>query len=107
MFNLEEARGLCGTENEVITRHCQLRLEKRGILIAHVEYAIMHGEIIEEYPDDYPFPSCLIFCALLENRPLHVVCSVGGGCLYLITAYYPTREKFGLDYKTRQMEDAE
>ncbi len=60
MFDLKSARELCGTEFEIITRHCQVRIEKRGILIADVEYAIMNGEIIEEYPEDYPFPSCLI-----------------------------------------------
>ncbi len=106
MFNLEDLRKICGTENEILTRHCQLRLEKRGILISDVEYAILHGEIIEAYPEDYPFPSCLVFCILQSGQPLHVVCSVGDGVLYLITAYRPTLDKFESDYKTRRKEDA-
>lgn len=106
MFDLEEARRLCGTDFEIITKHCQLQIEKRGILISDVEYAIMNGEIIEAYPDDFPFPSCLLFCMLRNDTPLHVVCSVGEGILYLITAYYPSLEKFGPDYKSRRKESA-
>lgn len=33
------------------------------------------GEIIEEYPQDRPYPSCLILGRTAEGRPLHVVCS--------------------------------
>lgn len=105
MLDLEAARALCGTECEIITRHCQLRLEKRGIAIEDAEYAIMNGEMIEQYPDDYPFPSCLVFCILPNSLPLHVVCSIGDGYLYLITAYHPTLDKFESDYKTRRTEE--
>ncbi len=105
MLELSKIRELCGTEHEIITRHCQVRLEKRGISISDVEYAIIHGEIIESYPEDLPFPSCLVFCILRNAQPLHVVCSVGDGILYLITAYYPTLDKFEHDYRTRRKED--
>ncbi len=107
MFDLEEARRLCGTEFEIITRHCQIRLEKRGILIAEMEYAIRNGEVIEDYPNDYPFPSCLVFSVLQNHTPLHVVCSMGDGYLCLITAYRPTLDKFESDYKTRRKEETE
>lgn len=102
LLDLEEMRKLCGTEFEIITKHCLIRLEKRGISLSDVEYAIMNGEIIESYPDDYPFPSCLVFCTLLNQKPLHVVCSIGDGILYLITAYYPSLDTFESDYKTRR-----
>lgn len=98
---------MCGTEHEIITLHCMARLEKRGIKIADVEYAILNGEIIELYPEDTPFPSCLIFGVLMDKTPLHIVCSIGDGKLYLITAYYPSLDKFEADYKTRRKEDAE
>ncbi len=107
MIDLGELRKLCGTDSEIITKHCQVRLEKRQILISDVEYAIMNGEIIESYPEDFPFPSCLIFCVVRDEKPLHVVCSVGDGFLYLITAYYPTLDKFESDYKTRRKEKTE
>jgi len=104
MINLGELQELCGTDSEIITKHCQMRLEKRQVLISDAEYAIMHGEIIETYPEDFPFSSCLIFCVLRSGKPLHVVCSVGDGLLYLITAYYPTLDKFEPDHRTRRKE---
>lgn len=33
----------------------------------------MTGEIIEEYPNDYPYPSCLTLGNLNTKCPLHVV----------------------------------
>jgi hypothetical protein len=42
----------------------------------------MAGEIIEQYPTDYPFPSCLI-----NGENIHIVCSIGEGHLYIITSY--------------------
>jgi len=33
--------------------------------------AILNGEIIEDYADDKPFPSCLIFGMTEEGRPIH------------------------------------
>ena len=32
----------------------------------------------------------------------HVVISVGGGILWVITSYYPTSEKWESDYKTKK-----
>lgn len=36
-------------------------MQERDISRADVKNCIMHGEIIEDYPDDFPHPSCLIF----------------------------------------------
>ena len=40
--------------------HSQLRLVERGITVDDIVSAIDRGEIIEEYPADYPFPSCSV-----------------------------------------------
>ena len=34
-----------------------------------------NGEVIEEYPDDKPYPSALIFGKTTTDRPLHMVCA--------------------------------
>ena len=46
----------------------------------------MHGEIIEEYPNDFPYPSCLILGKTTDNRIIHVVVGMNDTKLYLITA---------------------
>lgn len=62
----------------------------------------MSGEIIEQYPDDFPFPSCLIFGYSIDEKVLHVVASDEGTASRIITAYYPNIEKFENDLKTRK-----
>ncbi|MCL2366577.1 MAG: DUF4258 domain-containing protein [Oscillospiraceae bacterium] len=66
-------------------------------------HAITNGEIIEQYRDDYPYPSCLILGATVSNKQhLHVVCGVSNGRLWIITTYYPDLGKWEADYKTRK-----
>ena len=55
-----------------MTQHSS-ECRQRGIKIKDIRHAIMTGEIIEQYPDDYPFPSCLIFGYSVDNRIIHVV----------------------------------
>ncbi|MGN0630701.1 MAG: DUF4258 domain-containing protein, partial [Ruminococcus sp.] len=52
--------------------------------------------------DDFPNPSCLIFGITLDNKILHVVAGCDNINLYIITAYYPTTDKFESDLKTRR-----
>ena len=40
-----------------------------------VSEAVSEGKIIETYPMDEPYPSCLIYGRTSDNRPLHVVCA--------------------------------
>ena len=49
----------------------------------------MNCEIIERYPNDYPFPSCLVLGSDMKGQALHVVCASNGTELRLVTAYSP------------------
>lgn len=84
------------------TAHALERLQERDITVADVKNCIMHGEIIENYPDDFSNPSALIFCYDLNEKTIHVVCGIDENFLYLITAYVPTTKKFLDDLKTRR-----
>ena len=86
----------------VLTQHFIDRIGKRGIIFADVKSGINSGKIIEHYPDDYPHPSVLIFGYSTGNKPLHIVVGVGGGFVWLITAYYPDLEKWEDDFVTRK-----
>lgn len=64
-LNIEDLRKICCLENIEITLHAAKRLEQRGIKMADIIACIQNGKIIEQYPTDYPYPSCLIlghFC---------------------------------------------
>ena len=62
----------------------------------------MKGEIIEDYPDDFPHPSCLVFGYAVNNKVIHVVVGNDGEYIYIITAYFPNTAKFEDDLKTRK-----
>ena len=71
--------------------HAVKRMIKRSINRREIEEAILGGEIIEEYPDDKYFPSCLIYGKTRKGRDLHVQISLPP-VVVLITTYEPDPE---------------
>jgi len=94
MLSIEDFRHLNHISQIALTQHSRRRLVERGISIADVVCAINNGKIIEQYPDDFPFPSCLILGKTMDSRTIHLVASIDEGIIYLITAYYPSPEKW-------------
>ena len=84
------------------TNHVIVRLLQRNITQDDIETAIKNGEIIEQYENDYPYPSCLIYGLSLNNKVLHVVCGLNETELWIITAYYPDNIEWETDMKTRK-----
>ena len=101
MYCIDDFRSLNEPTKMVITQHSRKRFSERGIVINDVRESIKNGEIIEQYQDDYPFPSCLIM-GKSGNRVIHVVASIEDGLLYIITAYIPNPDKWEEDWKTRK-----
>ncbi len=93
---------LCIKKHQIIwTNHVLIRLIQRNILQSDVEYAIMNGKIIEQYPDDYPNSSCLILGFTTKEKILHVVCGINEGNVWIITAYEPDSSKWNEDFSKR------
>ena len=84
------------------TNHVMIRLLQRNITEKDIENALLNGNIIEEYENNYPHPSCLVYGINLNNQILHVVCGTNGDELWIITAYYPDNIKWEDDMKTRK-----
>lgn len=101
-LNIENLRKICRPENIEITLHAAKRLEQRGIKMADIITCIQNGKIIEQYPTDYPYPSCLILGLSVSNQYLHVVVGSNLETLWLITAYYPDAQKWEADFQTRK-----
>ena len=79
--------------------------ESLGVIqIDELLEAIASGEIIEDYPDDQPYPSCLIFGRAQSGRPLHIVCApvMDETLLIVITTYEPDPGKWEADFKKRK-----
>ena len=102
MYTIEDFRKINKSENIIISLHGQLRLNERNISVDDVMNAIDNGEIIEQYPEDFPFPSCLILGLTVASIYIHVVVSMNDGKIYLVTAYIPSPDKWESDLKTRK-----
>ena len=89
MLTIELIQSLCHQGKIQWTNYVMQRLIKRNISREDVKNAIASGKVIEYYPDDFPYPSCLILSLALKSGPLHIVCGVGDGILWIITAYRP------------------
>ena len=84
-------------------KHALERMLERGISRSQVKSAILHGTIIENYPDDHPIPSILL--AINQPEALHVVLAydaISEQC-HIITAYRPDLTHFELDLITRRL----
>ena len=84
------------------TGHILERLFQRNIRIDDVKAALLNCEIIEHYPNDYPFPSSLVLGKTIDGKALHVVCGSNGNELWLITAYFPNPVEWMDDFKQRR-----
>lgn len=102
MIDIETLKSLNHLKQISIAEHARIRLIERGIVIDDVISCINTGEIIKQYEDDRPFPSCLILGTSTHNNPIHIVASTDDEYIYLITAYYPDSMKWETDFKTRK-----
>ncbi len=84
-------------------KHSLERMMQRGISIEVVEQVLLSGKIIEDYPDNKPYPSAP-FLGWVAEQPFHVVAAYDSQnhCCHIITAYKPDLDHFESDYKTRR-----
>lgn len=101
-LNIEAIKQFVNSRKIRWTNHILIRSLQRNINQVDVEQALLNGEIIEEYEEDYLYPSCLVYGISLNNKILHVVCASSETELWIITAYYPDNVEWENDMKTRK-----
>jgi hypothetical protein len=74
------------------------------IQVEEVLQVLHAGEIIEEYPEDQPYSSCLIMGRTLTGRPLHIVGALvpDESRFIVITTYQPDQDRWEMDFKGRR-----
>lgn len=84
------------------TVHVLQRMFQRGVAHADVIASIENGELVEDYPDDFPHPSRLVL-HWHRGRPLHIVVATppDGACI-VVTVYEPSNVKWLDDFRTRR-----
>jgi hypothetical protein len=80
----------------------QMNRPERMITTREVRAVILHGTIVEDYPEDVRGHSCLMLGQGDRGRPIHIVCAPKTDYLAIITAYQPNPEQWEADWQTRR-----
>jgi len=83
-------------------QHAIKRMFERGITEADIDSALSNGQVIENYPNDYPLPSCL-WLGYIGERPIHILFAGNHqlGERIIITVYEPNPLQWSTDFTTR------
>ena len=99
-MDIEQIRAAFLAGNYEPREHAGRRMRSRNITPQDIREVILSGEIIEEYPEHFYGPCCLVYGRTAGGRDLHVVLSFPpkGG---VITAYVPD-EAESTDFRIRR-----
>ena len=86
-----------------ITDHADEETHNDHLSFEEVITSILQGEIIEDYHNDKPFPSCLISGLTMHGEPVHSVWAynIANKWAVLITVYRPDRARW-IKWKIRR-----
>lgn len=74
-----------------ISDHAYDEAENDHLSFEEIYYSVLHGEIIEVYPQDAPYPSCLILGQTFNGGLVHSVWAYNGRNQWavVVTVYRP------------------
>ncbi len=103
-FVNEIIRNFAEKDRIAFKKHCVLRMNERKIRSDEIRDALIHGEIIENYPDDRPLQSCLILGYSEKERPIHAVVAadITDRMLWVITVYIPDPDEWDSEFRRRK-----
>jgi hypothetical protein len=86
-----------------ITSHARVEAREDSLLLDEILHSVRNGEVIEDYPDDTPYPSGLVYGTNEESEPIHSVLAFDdkSGIAVLITVYRPDPDRW-IDWKERK-----
>jgi len=79
-----------------ITLHARKEAKEDSLKLDDIFFSALHGEIIEDYPEDFPYPSCLIYGKTSLGEPVHSVWAYDSenSIAVLITVYRPDPDRW-------------
>lgn len=86
-----------------ISDHADEEAQDDNLTFDEVVFSVIHGEIIESYPDDMPYPSFLIYGQSFAGDPIHSVWAYNknNSWAVLITVYRPDPSRW-INWKERR-----
>ena len=91
-------------DNQIrITDHADEEAQADDLSFDEVFGSVFRGEVIEDYPHDWPYPSCLIYGETFQGDPVHSVWAYNekDGWAVLVTVYRPDPGRW-TDYRVRR-----
>lgn len=103
MFRIDDIIESIRNDRIRITDHADEEAHADNLTFEEIITSVVQGEIIEEYPDDKPFPSCLIFGMNMRKDPIHSVWAYNtvNHWAVLITVYRPKPDRW-IKWKKRR-----
>ena len=103
-MEIEDLIGAIGESKVIISDHADEEAANDGLTFDEVYFSVVHGEIISRYPEDRPYPSCLVYGDTFRGDPVHSVWAYNeeSGFAVVVTVYRPDASRWGPDWKTRR-----
>ena len=72
-MDIENIIGAIRNNRVRITDHADEEVFDDGLSFEEIYFSVMQGEVIEDYSNDKPYPSCLIMGKNFSGEPIHSV----------------------------------
>jgi len=99
LLDIEQIRSLVRDGQYFFYVHALTEAKKDGVTPEDVVHVILTGRVIEEYPERRRL---LIYGAMLNGLPLHVVCDTSAGDLVIIPTMYIPDDKLWAGSRKRR-----
>jgi len=95
-MEIADIKGAIQASKIRITDHADEEAQNDKLSYDEIFYSVLTGKIIEDYPDDKPYPSCLIYGITFKEDPVHSVwaCNKETKWAVLVTVYKPDPSKW-------------
>ncbi|HUT61624.1 MAG TPA: DUF4258 domain-containing protein [Phycisphaerae bacterium] len=99
---VEEIRDAVASHRFRVTDHADEEAANDRLHLDDILHSAATGEIIESYPDDKPYPSCLVFGRSAKGDAIHSVWAYNRASRWavLVTVYRPDPRRWK-DWQTR------
>lgn len=85
----------------LFSEHADEQMLERSITRSEVDDVLLHGEMIEHYPNRPHGEECLVAGTTKASRVLHVACAIEYRVI-ITTVYVPDPSEWESDFKTRK-----
>jgi len=105
-MNIEDIISAIRSNRIRITDYADEEAQNDQLSYDQVFVSVLQGEIIEDYPDDWPYPSCLIYGDTFRGEPVHSVWAYNEKKQWavLVTVYRPDPVRW-IDWRRRRQTD--